>query len=48
MEREDRIEPLLPIHPAVLKKSADLVAGKRVLEHSLIRIVKRASKEWIA
>jgi hypothetical protein len=33
-----------PIHPDVLKKSADLVGCKRVLEHSLVKERKERTK----
>jgi hypothetical protein len=45
IKREDRIDPSVPTHPAVVKKSADLVGCKRVLKHSLLKErMKRASE----
>jgi hypothetical protein len=35
------------MHPAVLEKSADLVGGKRVLEHSLVKERKERAKSGV-
>jgi hypothetical protein len=37
IKREERIDLSVPTHPAVFRKSADLVGCKRVLEHSLVK-----------
>jgi hypothetical protein len=44
IKREDRIDPRVPTHPAVFRKSADLVGCKGALKHSFLKEGKERAK----